>query len=75
MSQPMHVWTLFEHPKDAPDFYVLRLFVCTAGCAFPTTSAHFALDPEPLRDLMRRRGLTCITRSPDDEPQIVEVWL
>lgn len=32
-------------------------------------------DLETIRDILMEKGLTCIPRSPEDEPQIVETWL
>jgi hypothetical protein len=67
------MWTVFERPADAPDQYVARLFELDQ----PTATAICCDTLEEIREVIARLypGLTCLPRSPNDEPQIVEVWL
>jgi hypothetical protein len=69
------VWTLYDNPKEMPGYFVLRLLVMDKGEVLGSPEAFWCKDPEPLRAKMRARGLVCMTRSPKDEPHIVETWI
>jgi hypothetical protein len=75
MSEPLQVWALFKSPADAPGQFVLRRFELHDGHAHATLDAHYSLHADKLRKLMRDKGLRCIGRSDEDEPQVVETWL
>jgi hypothetical protein len=67
----LKLWTIYKHPTDYPDRFVARQFVLDK----PTENVIISPDIETLRSHFLEIGLSCITRSPHDEPQIVEVWL
>jgi hypothetical protein len=70
------MWTVYDHPRDYPHSFVARKFaVSGAGGTVATTDMIVAPTLDSIRKLMIERGLTCITRSPDDDPKIVETWL
>jgi hypothetical protein len=71
------MWTVYSHPSDFPDDYVAREFLIRAGQdPQPTDSVIICASLDLLRHTMLvDMRLTVITRSPGDEPQIVESWL
>lgn len=69
------VWTIFEKPLDYPDQYVARRFEIAGGEPKPTSEVLTSLFLEKLREEMRARGLYCLPRNKNDEPQIVECWI
>ena len=75
VSEDMFMWTIYDRPRDFPTLFVARKFRISARGAFPTHEIITHLTLSDLRARMRARGLTCLERSPEDEPQIVEIWL
>lgn len=76
MTDALAIWTLYDHPIDMPDFpYVARLFEVDGDGARATTTTLWSEDLDELRASMRSQGLTCLPRSPEDDPKIIEVWL
>jgi hypothetical protein len=72
----LDVWTLYDSPADMPGFFVLRRFEAHAdGTHTETDDVLASVDVEDLRDVMRDRGLSRISRSENDEPHIVESWI
>jgi hypothetical protein len=69
------LWTVYDKPKDFPEKYVARLFVTSASGAHPTDQIFVADTITEIREEMIRRGLSCLARSDNDDPVIVEVWL
>jgi hypothetical protein len=67
------MWTVFERPTDHPHGFLARRFEVSKGVT-ATTDA-ITGEVEKLRDIFMRAGLTKLSRHPDDEPAIVEVWL
>jgi len=68
------MWTVYDHPIDYPDKFVARRFDVDAGG--PSASVIVMDDLDDLRDILAYdMQLTCLARSPEDEPQIVETWL
>lgn len=84
----LEVWTIYAHPRDYPQGYVVRRAVIGGGRECPKCLADLPHDPCPLadkvahyaRDLLEARsfvplGLGRILRSRDDDPAVVECWL
>lgn len=69
------IWTIYDHPKDAPDAFVARKWLITAGQAEASGETMTESDLETLRKYMRETGLTCLHREVDDDPVIVESWV
>jgi hypothetical protein len=67
----LSLWTIYDHPTDYPDRFVAREFILDK----PTNNLIACVDLKVLRQHFIEIGLTCITRSPEDQPQIVETWL
>lgn len=74
-NDDLETWVLYDSPKDMPGYFVLRRFVVTKGEVMGSPKAFWCRDAEPLRAKMVDRGLVCLTRSPNDEPHIVETWI
>jgi hypothetical protein len=70
------MWTVYADHPDYPGKFVARRFdVDKDG---PKLSASFIVhaDLDALRDILEfELGLVKLTRSPDDNPKIVETWL
>lgn len=75
MSEGLNIWTMFDHPTDFPEHYVVRLSVVTAAGPNITNVTLYSEDLEELREAMRAQGLVCLERDPEDDPKIIEVWL
>ncbi|TAZ20728.1 hypothetical protein ELH77_19170 [Rhizobium ruizarguesonis] len=71
----LDIWTICERPSDFPDSFTARCHSVTSAGSEPTGLLLVADDIETLRKEMIRRGLTCISREPGDDPVIVESWL
>lgn len=75
MSDGLHIWTVYDHPTDMPDNFVVRLsIVDSKGIQITSETLEFKKLAD-LRAQMRTKGLTMIPRFPDDDPKILEVWL
>ena len=65
------VWMLYDHPHDYPDYFAARKF----NYDEPTSEILLFGSLEDARRGLRALGFTCIGRHPDDDPEMVEVWL
>lgn len=63
--------TVYDHPKDAPDDYVGRIFDGEKPTDHAFATPHLA----QLREQMRLLGLTPLPRNRQDDPVIIETWL
>jgi hypothetical protein len=71
----LSVWTVYDHPSDYPDGFVARRHEAyTDHSVVATADAVFAPTLEAVRAKLPP-GLHCITRSPGDDPVIVESWI
>jgi hypothetical protein len=70
-------WTVFDHPRDFPNMFVVRRFEVTRGNPDPIPTEDIIGAPtlDVLRDCLSRAGLVMLTRSEEDDPMIVEVWI
>ena len=73
-TEPLRQYTIYNSPADYPDLYVVRRWDIVPGEARATddVTTHFTLEDARLSV---PRGLFCMTRSPGDDPCIVEVWM
>lgn len=67
----LDIWTVYDSPKDLRGWFVARRFTLDG----PTPDVITTRTVDEVRDVMRRMGLTCIPRSPEDDPVIVESWI
>jgi hypothetical protein len=68
---PFVLWTVYDRPADFPGLYVARKFTLNG----PTSDVMAYPSLEPLREVLRHKGLCPIPRSPDDDPVIIESWI
>ena len=76
MMNALAIWTVYDHPTDYPDKFVARRF--DVGHDGPKLSASVIIadDLDKLRRVLEfELRLVRITRSPEDDPKIVENWL
>jgi hypothetical protein len=68
------MWVIYDHPTDFPDHFVARMHY---SLPTPEPTGHVMLSPnvESLRDFFAASGCTLFTRSPEDDPVIIETWL
>jgi hypothetical protein len=67
----LSVWTIYDHPRDQPEFYVARRWELDR----PTSDTLLDRDIENLRDKMQALGLVKLMRHPEDDPVIMETWI
>lgn len=74
MKLGAHQYVIYENPRDAPGKFVVRRFFFVHG---PEPIAVGITDSlEEARALVPQKTHGCkIDRMPQDEPQIVEVWM
>lgn len=64
------MWTIYDSPRDWPNGHIARQFEYDKP-----TEATLTGDLPALREVFARAGLVCLTRNPQDQPQIVETWI
>lgn len=75
-TRRMLQWAIYDHPSDFPNTYVARCWIIEQNGTYgPSTDVIMTTDLDSLRRMMEGMGLVRITRSPDDDPTIIEVWL
>lgn len=71
----MSLWTIYDHPTDYPDGYVVRQwFIIPGEGAAPQESAHYAPTLEAAREYLPA-GLWNLGKQYDDDPAIAETWI
>jgi hypothetical protein len=76
MTASLAMWTVYDHPLDYPGKFVARRWDVDANGPKPSGSIIVMNDLQTLRDVLEfELGLTCLARSPGDDPKIVETWL
>lgn len=73
MSDPLDIWTVYDHPADY-DGFIARRFEVLAGFSKATLDIVTGATLDEVRDKLPR-GLYPLPRSPGDDPMIVECWL
>ena len=73
----LRLYTIYDHPRDYPKWFVLRSFAVLRGNPEPQGESPALLfkEVERARAWCEERGLTCIGKEPDDDPCIVETWI
>lgn len=70
----MKLWTIYDHPKDHPEHFVVRAWTVINGEMFAEL-VHERFDSlNAARNVMRAAGRKLLGREPDDDPCIVETW-
>lgn len=72
----MEMFVIYKNPSDFPGRYVVRRWVVTAGGGMLAETVPMAVENN-LFDARKRipLGLSMLSRNPEDDPVIVEVWL
>jgi len=73
----LSIWTVYDHPSDAPDCFIARRWEVRPGHHEPirTEDVLRSQTLEPLRRHFREHGLTCLPRQTGDDVNIMESWL
>lgn len=71
----MEQWVVYDHPKDWPQYFVARKWIIRRDGYAPTDEVMMHPDLDTLRGFLVDQGLVMLTRSPEDEPVVLEVWL
>jgi hypothetical protein len=69
------LWTIYERPLDHPDGFLARRFESSAKDGAVATMDTVKGELEEIRQIFWKAGLMKLSRSPGDEPQIVETWV
>ncbi len=66
------MFVIYDHPSDYPASFVVRKWLVRDQAEPTPCTLHDTLEDarESLPD-----GLTCLSRSPDDDKAVVETWL
>jgi hypothetical protein len=70
MNNKLELWVIFDHPKDYPNYFVVRVFLNNQ----PTDRAFLCNSLESARKVIPSDKF-CIQRDPNDDPVIVETWI
>lgn len=75
-SNNISFYTIYDHPKDAPEVYACRKWYME-GLGFRPDKDIFMTDTdlENIRKKLSSMGLTPISREPGDDPVIIESWI
>lgn len=70
----LSMWVVYDHPRDMPDHFVARRHEVHPRGPVPTGDV---IKGNTLGEVRARLppGLYRMPRDPNDEPQIVEVWM
>jgi hypothetical protein len=75
----MEIFTVYDHPIDFPDHFVVRRFVVTTKSPFvPIPDEDIFLkhkDLEWIRNRLLHCGLICTPRHENDDEKIIESWI
>jgi len=68
------MWTIYEHPRDFPEHFVVRMHVADASGSRP---APYAVLCASLPEAREQVPCYCVQmqRDPNDDPAIVELWI
>lgn len=71
----MKTYTIYDHPLDYPNHFVMRVFeVSSDGSVTPTSSLATSTSLTEIRALIPPECV-CIARHPGDDLVIVETWI
>ena len=70
LRKPLVLYCIYDRPLDHPNHFVVRRW---HGLT-PDKSCELCDSLREARNVVPR-GLTCLSRLPQDDPTIVEVWL
>jgi hypothetical protein len=71
----MDILTVFDHPSDYPNHWVVRKSTIAGGILVPDPHAHLFSTLALARTHCADQGLAPVPRFASDDPVIVEVWM
>ena len=74
MPDALMLWTIYNHPSNAPDHFIARKWLVSGGESTMTDEVFKAGTLEELRKLLPP-GLYHIPRSDEDDSTVIESWL
>lgn len=69
------MYTIYDHPKDYPQNFVVREWRITALGLYHTENRWLYESLEAARQPLENRGLVCVVRQEKDDPVIIETWM
>jgi len=71
------IYTIYNSPLDFPGDYVISKWMIgpTAEPIKDIKYQFISKELESCRDEMRKKGLACLSRNPEDHPTVVESWI
>lgn len=76
MSDKLYIYTLFDHPADYPNEYVIRRFLIEAGKSTPEKELFFRSENlKACRVKMIEMGLYRMQADIQDDPVILETYI
>jgi hypothetical protein len=70
------MYTVYDHPKDYPDHYVVRASTPVNGQVIHNPDAFMVTkDLVEIPTTLKSMGLVKILPEPEDDPVILEIWL
>lgn len=75
MSEPLSLYTIYDHPTDTPEpfGFAVREWQVTMDGAIPKSEVTFTMTLEEARAMIPP-GLFRLPRVDEDDPKIVETW-
>lgn len=74
IRETLPMFTVYDHPTDAPDYFVARLWTTLPRPAV-SSIAILDRDLERIRNTMEALGLHQLARQDGDDPKILETWI
>ena len=75
MAEELKIYTVYDHPDDYPDGFVLVMYVIKGDGEKYRTPLLYHDNYEDIKEEMEMRGLMRLDRDPDDDPSIKETWI
>jgi len=75
MARYLESVTIYDHPSDHPEHYVVRFFHVTADGLVADPHAYLFHTLEEARQIPAARGMFRFERAEADDPVIVESWM
>lgn len=69
------LYCIYDHPKDYPDSFVIRLWQIAKGNPEPIPGLCGTADTLEGVRAMVPFGKVCLSRNEEDDPCIVETWI
>lgn len=77
MPDMMIVWAIYDRPREFPDVYVAQKWEVVKGVSTKFDDFRTDADLENLRQRLINEESCggCLPAGPDDNPEVVELWL